>query len=159
MNQSSVTTLRKKYYEGDASLEEEKRLVALLLADDAPDEWKEEGRILLLLSNPPACVPPEGFERRLLERLHREPGWADGNEKRTLPNVSLRRWSWGLGIAASLAAVAFFLTVPSKPQPSVYQDTCLNVAEAEFATEDALNLVARILVPTEFVDELGGPCD
>ena len=106
MTSPDISTLRNKYYAGDASLVEEKQLLELLLAPDAPDEWKAEGQLLQQLRTPPPAVPPKGFERRLLKRLEQEPDW-QAPRSRTTSLPFFKRVTLTTAIAASLVGLFF----------------------------------------------------
>lgn len=158
MNRTSISALRKKYYEGDASLEEEKRLMEMLLADDAPSDWKKEGELMRQMSTPPSAVPPAGFEHRLIQRLQQEAGWHKAASL-TSSSFRLQWWSITTILAASLTGITFFTLKPSDAQPTVYEDTCLSTAEAEAEVENTLFMLADLLVLSEMDDELGAPCE
>ena len=158
MTSPDISTLRNKYYAGDASLVEEKQLLELLLAPDAPDEWKAEGQLLQQLRTPAPAVPPKGFERRLLKRLEQEPDW-QAPRSRTASLPLFKRVTLTTAIAASLVGLFFAIDFYSRPALTVYEDTCQNAESAEAEVENALLFVASALAFDDMNDELGGPCE
>lgn len=158
MKTPSIDELRKKYYDGDASLEEEKLLKQLLQAPDAPSEWKEEGELMDLMSMPIEVVPPTGFERRIMERLEREYRKSSA-APHSFPLRSLRPWLYASTVAASLVASIFIIEYSVEPEYTVYTDTCQNAEAAKAEIEDALILVAKTLTFHDIEEDIGGPCE
>lgn len=158
MKTPSIDELRKKYYDGDASLEEERMLKRLLQAPDAPPEWKEEAELMEILSTPPEVVPPAGFERRIVERLQREPGF-NAEVKPTPVKRFFRPWVYATAVAAAMMGFVFIIQRNMEPEFTVYADTCHTAEEARTEIENALLLVANTLILGDVADDLGEPCD
>ncbi len=158
MTTQLVSSLRNKYYAGDASLEEEKLLKQLLEAPDAPAEWKAEAELMELLSTPPEVAPPAGFERRILERLQREPSF-NTEVRPTLVKRIFRPWVYATAVAAAMMGFVFIIQRNMEPEFTVYADTCHTAEEARTEIENALLLVANTLILDDVEDDLGGPCD
>ena len=158
MKTPSIDELRKKYYDGDASLEEERLLRQLLLAPDAPAEWKEEGELMELLSAPPEVMPPAHLEHNIIKRLQREPGY-NAKVQPASAKRFFRPWIYASAVAAAMVGVVFIMNDYMEPEFTVYADTCQNVDEAKLEIEKALLLVANTLVLSDLEDDLGGPCD
>jgi hypothetical protein len=158
MKTPTIDELRKKYYDGDASLEEERLLKRLLQAPDAPPEWKEEAELMEILSTPPEVVPPAGFERRILERLQREPGFNAEVQPTPVKRI-FRPWVYATAVAAAMMGFVFIMQRNMEPEFTVYSDTCHTAEEAKAEIENALLLVANTLILGDVADDLGGPCD
>ncbi len=119
MTQKDIYSLKQKFYEATATPDEERLLAKLLRSSDGSLLEEKERRALLALLPVEGEALPEGFGRRLTQRLEKERG-----SHRLAMRRRLKNWSVAAAIFLALGGgVIWALRTATADQPIIASQT------------------------------------